>query len=203
MRHPLVPRLRIPGLAGRLVAGLWAALVASLGAATLAGCTSHSKLVDEPAPPPAAVQVLAVGIVDSKPTEWQRPALRLQRRLIGELRKAKVAAAVRSSVPQAVPPEMLVVSGRLIDADGGSDLMLLFLGEWFGGPAAAVELSVADAAGRVLYRFSDRVRVSESVLDPTQSDPADLDQVVDELAVAAASSIARWLAGRPYADSVF
>jgi hypothetical protein len=183
------------GIAG-VVAAAWLALAAG-------GCLSYTGNVAAPAPAPGAVDpMLAVGRIATDRTEWERAALRLQRRLVRELGD-QGQAVVQASVPRSPSAGTLVITGRLVDADPGSDLMSLLLTEWFGGPAAEADIVVADADGRVLLHFTNRVRLSARVLDPTASGPADLEAVIDELAADAAGAIWRWLAGRPYADTLF
>jgi hypothetical protein len=158
--------------------------------------------VAEPAPA-ILPQVIAVGHIDAGGTEWERAALRFERSLVGALRASKAFPTVRSSVPKSVPADWLVVEGRMLDADGGSDFYQLLVGEWIAGPAAKVEIRVRGADDRVLLSFTDGVLISEQSVDPLASDPTELKHLIDELAADAARVIVRWSEGRPISDTLF
>lgn len=167
----------------------------------LAGCTSYTQEVAEP--PPSPPQVMAVGRIEPERGEWERAALRFERSLVGALRASKAFALVRSSVPDQVPGDWLVVDGRMLDADDGSDFYQLFLGEWLAGPAAKVEVRVRGADGRVLLAFTDKVLISSRSVDPFASDPPEVKPLIDQLAADAAQAIVGWVAGTPVSDTRF
>ena len=177
-------------------------LASILAVALVAGCTSYSQQVSEPAPA-TAPKVIAVGRIDPGRTEWERAALRFERSLIEALRKSKAFPTVRTSVPKTVPADWLVIDGRIVDADGGDDFFQLLVGEWIAGPAAKVELHVRGEDGRVLLGFTDSVLISEQSVDPLATDPTELKHLIDELAVDAAHAIVRWAEGRPVGDTLF
>ncbi|MFO1153358.1 MAG: DUF4410 domain-containing protein [Rhodospirillales bacterium] len=168
----------------------------------LAACTSYSQQVGEPAPatPP---QVIAVGRIDAGGTEWERAALQFERSLVTALRDSNAFPTVRSSVPKTLPADGLIVEGKILDADGGSDFYQMLLGEWLAGPAAKVEIRVRGADDRTLLGFTDGVLISEHSVDPRASDPTELKHLIDELAADAANAIIRWSKGQPVNDSLF
>ncbi len=175
------------------------ALASMLTLALIAGCTSYSQQVAEPAP---ATKVVAVGRIDPGRTEWERAALRFERSLVGALRNSKAFPAVRTSVPKTVPADWLVVDGRMLDADGGNDFYQLLVGEWIAGPAAKVEVRVR-GDDRVLLAFTDRILISEQSVDPRATDPTELKHLIDELAADAAHAIVSWAQGQPVRDTLF
>lgn len=177
------------------------ALAEGLVLALVAGCTSYSQQVAEPAPA-AAPQVVAVGRIDAEGTEWERAALRFERSLVEALRDTKTFPTVRTSVPKTVPADWLVVDGRLVEADGGSDFYQLLFGEWLAGPAAKVEIRVR-GNDQVLLAFTDSVLISEQSVDPLASEPTELKHLIDELAADAAQAIVRWSQNRPFRDTLF
>lgn len=173
--------------------------VLALSLLTLCGCTTLTK--EYASPPPEQASIVAVGYFDPSRTEWERDALRFQRSLNAELRASGAFAEVRSSVPQSLPANALVINGTVLDADSGNDLAQAVLG--LGGPSAQVEVRVSDGQDRVLLVFNQGSLIARKHLDVRSWSPLEVSNLMDDLAADAAHAITRWREGKPINDTLF
>lgn len=174
------------------------AFVVMVSLLALAGCTTMTQ--EFVAPPPETTVLIAVGQIDPTRPEWERNALRFQRALIAELRASGAFPEVRSSVARSLPPQTLIVSGSILDADGGSDLQQALFG--FGGPSARIEVLVSDSSDRVLLVFSRSTLIARKHMDVGAWKPLELNNLMDDLAADAAESIVRWSKGKKLHDTL-
>jgi Domain of unknown function (DUF4410) len=188
----------LEGLCRRLLLGL--ALVVTSGGAV--GCTSSIK-AEAVEPPPAGISTVAVGPVEAVDPDRDRIARRFRRALVTALQDTEAFSRVLSPPPPRMLADTVLITGRFVDVNDGSEALRFGIGLGMGSPSLRARFEISDAAGRVLASFEEDAWSFEGTGYAAHWNPIDTDKLADDFAVETAEAIARWSRGEELALSIW
>lgn len=163
----------------------------------LAGCASdRMEILRQETPPPHGDTLVMDTIVPANP-EWARAARHLRSRLADALTRDEGIALITRPTSTSTGKETLVLTGELVAIDEGSEAARFFIGMGFGAASLKGRFRILDAGGRPLLDFEQMRTSAAGSGFAAHFSPIVIDDEVDELAAAAAATVARWLAGEP------
>ena len=188
----------VEGLCHRLFLNV--ALVVLSGA--VGGC-SFSISATKLEPPPSDTSAIAVGEMQADDPDRDRIARRFRRTLVTALQETEAFDRVVSPPPPRVTLDTVIVTGRLVEVEDGSELLRFGLGLGAGSPSLRARFEIRDSAGRILAAFEEDARSFAGTGYAAHSRPADMDALADDFAVDTAEAIARWRRGEELAGSIW
>jgi Domain of unknown function (DUF4410) len=154
-------------------------------------------------PPPPDISVIAIGGMEADDPDRDRIARRFRRTLVTSLQETEAFTRVVCPPPPRVTIDTVVITGRFVEVDDGSELLRFGLGLGAGSPSLRARFEMKDSAGRVLAAFEEDARSFERTGYAAHWNPADVDTLADDLAVNTAEAIARWRRGEELAGSIW
>jgi Domain of unknown function (DUF4410) len=188
----------VEGLCHRLFLNV-ALIVLSGGAASCSFSISTTTLE----PPPPDISVIAVGGMEADDPDRDRIARRFRRTLVTALQETEAFSRVLSPPPPRSTADTVVITGRFVEVDDGSELLRFGLGLGVGSPSLRARFEMRDSAGRVLAAFEEDAQSFAGTGYAAHWNPADVDTLADDFAVNTAEAIARWRRGEELALSIW
>lgn len=162
----------------------------------LVSCTSdRTEPMLQGAVPPSGRAVFVEAFTAAEPA-WERHARRLRSRLSEELSRTGEVAVITTRPPAVPAQRPLVVSGELVAVDEGSEAVRFLVGIGFGGPSLRARVRVVDAGGQPVLEFEQTRTSRDGNGLAGHWNPIDMDDEIDALAAASATTVARWLGGQ-------
>lgn len=177
----MTPRIARSGL---LVALAW-----------LAGCAATWVEKVTPGEPPATPSAVYVEAVRAGDELWQSHAIRMRRALTAELRRLNGFPEVFDTLPESPPAGLLIVSAALTELDKGNVAARWLIGFGAGRARTAADIALLDDSRQSVARFT----VAKTYAGGSGLGGAnflDVDDLVDQLGVAAGTSITNWVKTR-------
>lgn len=167
--------------------------VIALSSGTL-GC-SFSITPEAVEPPPTKISAVAIGSIETADPDRQRVARRFRRSLMAGLEDSEAFSRVLSTVPAQLPEDAVLVTGRFLEVDDGSEALRFLVGAGAGAPSLRARFEISDPTGRVLVSFEEDAQSFDGTGYAAHWNPAGVDDLADDFAVETAEAIARWRRG--------
>jgi hypothetical protein len=152
-------------------------------------------------PPPPDISAVAVGGIEADDPDRDRIARRFRRTLVTALQQTEAFTSVLSPPPARLLADTVVITGRFLEVDDGSELLRFGLGLGAGSPSLRARFEVRDSVGRVLAAFEEDAQSFQGAGYAAHWNPADVDALTDDFAVNTAEALARWRRGKELAFS--
>jgi hypothetical protein len=169
-----------------------------LGAIALSGgmlgC-SFSITPETVEPPPTKISTVAIGAIEAADPDWQRIARRFRRALATGLEDSEAFSQVMLPAPARLPADAVLVTGRFLKVDEGSEAFRFLVGYGIGSPTLRARFEISDPAGRVLASFEEDARSFDGTGYEAHWNPVEMDDLAEDFAVETAEAIARWSRG--------
>ena len=146
--------------------------VIALSSGTL-GC-SFSITPEAVEPPPTKISPVAIGSIETADPDRQRVARRFRRALMAGLEDSEAFSRVLSTVPAQLPEDAVLVTGRFLEVDDGSEALRFLVGAGAGAPSLRARFEISDPTGRVLVSFEEDARLSTERATPRTGTPPEL-----------------------------
>lgn len=167
------------------------ALFALATVASVVGCASVTEENAQSVREPAAIVALGDFNPDGEPG-GERIARQFRRSLAHYLERSAAFDQVLTTVPARLPQDSIVITGRFIDIDPGSEALRLLVGFGAGSPALVARFKICDGELRPLVTFKERTHNLSGGGYSAHHSPVYVDDLVDRFAEDAASAIVRW-----------
>lgn len=179
-------------------------LALSIGGFLVFGSCGCSSITAKSVEPPASkVTTVAVGSIEAGQSDRERIARRFRRTLVTSLQDTAAFDRVLWPIPAKLPDDTVVVTGRFLDIDNGSESLRLLIGYGIGSPSLSARFEIREPEGRVLASFVEDTRSLDGTGMAAHWNPIDMDELADGLAVDTAEAIARWSRGEELSLSIW
>ena len=181
-----------------LLSTLLRRLLPILGAIALSGGTlgcSYSITPEAVEPPPTKISTVAIGSIEAADPDRQRIARRFRRALANGLEDSEAFSRVLPTAPARLPADAVLVTGRFLEVNDGSEALRFLVGYGAGSPTLRARFEISDPTGRVLASFEEDARSYDGTGYAAHWNPVEVDDLADDFAVETAEAIARWSRG--------
>jgi Domain of unknown function (DUF4410) len=173
-------------------------LLPILGAIALSGGAlgcSHSITPEAVEPPPTKISTVAIGLIEAADPDRQRIARRFRRALKAGLEDSEAFSRVLPTAPAQLPADAVLVTGRFLEVNDGSEALRFLVGYGLGSPTLRARFEISDPAGRVLASFEENARSFDGTGYGAHWNPIEMEDLAEDFAVETAEAIARWSRG--------
>jgi Domain of unknown function (DUF4410) len=173
-------------------------LLPILGAIALSGGAlgcSHSITPEAAEPPPTKISTVAIGLIEAADPDRQRIARRFRRALTAVLEDSEAFSRVLPTAPAQLPADAVLVTGRFLEVNDGSEVLRFLIGYGLGSPTLRAHFEISDPAGRVLASFEENARSFDGAGYAAHWNPIEMEDLAEDFAVETAEAIARWSRG--------
>lgn len=162
----------------------------------VAGCTTTTITPELVTKPSQTYATVAVGEISMQGDLWQNLVPHFEAGLVKGLRESKVFAKTVAPGESTLPPEALIVSGKIINVDEGSAAARFIIGFGAGRAKARGIFELHDSNGVTLARFEAREAYSGGAGIGGASFVS-MEQLLSKLGESTAKSVVRWSQGKP------
>jgi len=155
------------------------------------GNNHRAELVTKPS---QVYGTVVVGEIEMQGELWRHLVPHFEAGLVKGLRESKVFAKTIAPGSESVPPEAIIVSGKIINVDEGSAAARFFIGFGAGRAKAKGVFEIHDSNGVVLARFGAREAYSGGAGIGGASFVS-MEQLMSKLGESTAGSVVRWSKG--------
>lgn len=162
----------------------------------VAGCTTTTITPELVTKPSQTYATVAVGEISMQGDLWKNLIPHFEAGLVKGLRESKVFAKTVAPGESTLPPEALIVSGKIINVDEGSAAARFIIGFGAGRAKARGIFEIHDSNGVALARFEAREAYSGGAGIGGASFVS-MEQLLSKLGESTAKSVVRWSQGKP------
>jgi hypothetical protein len=163
--------------------------VSVIGLAGCTGTTVRPSIAHQDTP--KNYSTVAVGDIAASDELWHNYSIEIHRQLAAELLASKAFAQVLDPAPTPLPPEVLLVSGRITEVEKGSAAARWIVGFGAGRAHLTAEFELKDAAGAYVGTYSVRKTYAGGA-GIGGAGFLDMDDLAQKLGKEAADSLATW-----------
>lgn len=182
MQRAAALRSAVPRLAVAILLGLGA-------------CTTTTVQPGYVQPAPEKVESVAIGDITTDEQSWAPFLPHLRRGLLARLEKSGAFAEVMETAPDRLPPETVLIAGKLTEIEEGSEALRFLVGFGAGRARARGLFHVFDSSGQALAVLQSSKAYAGGTGLGGLPDFLDMEDLVQELGEETAASVIRWSRG--------
>lgn len=159
---------------------------------TASGCFLATVDTIEQKPRPSSANIIFIGTVNTAKPEWQRTVRLFRSELADQLMATHTFRFASARIPVKMPHNALVLTGRFVEIDQGSEVARWLIGNGMGSPTIEARFEVSDASGNVLFSFEQSGLSFEGSGSAAHWNPVDMDVEIADYAEETALAVADW-----------